>query len=316
MFQKLAVTTAIVSLASVSFAQECQSSKTSMTSMQSSKNDIVKVAVEAGSFKTLVKAVTAADLVKTLQGKGPFTVFAPADSAFGKIPEKALGKLIQNKKALTGVLTYHVVPGRFTAKDVLSKKWLTTAQGQSLRVNMEGGQPHIDNARIIKTDIPASNGIIHVIDSVVMPRKNIVQTAVAAGSFKTLATALKAAGLVGALEGKGPFTVFAPTDAAFAKLPKGTVEALLKDIPKLKSILLYHVVPGRVLSTDIKMAKAIEGAQPMPVRAKTLQGAMVEAMRTKSGVKVSGANVAKADIITGNGIIHVIDRVILPPTKQ
>jgi uncharacterized surface protein with fasciclin (FAS1) repeats len=130
---------------------------------------------------------------------------------------------------------------------------------------------------------------------------NIVETAIAAGSFKTLVTAVKAAGLVETLSGKGPFTVFAPTDDAFAKLPAGTVEGLLKDIPKLKSVLTYHVVAGKVTAADVmKLATA-----------KTVQGQNVS-IDTKAGVKIEGANVVKADVMTDNGVIHVIDQVILP----
>jgi uncharacterized surface protein with fasciclin (FAS1) repeats len=130
---------------------------------------------------------------------------------------------------------------------------------------------------------------------------NIVETAIAAGSFKTLVTAVKAAGLVETLSGKGPFTVFAPTDDAFAKLPAGTIEGLLKDIPKLKSILTYHVVAGKVTAADVMKLKT----------AKTVQGQNVS-IDTKSGVKIEGANVVKADVMTDNGVIHVIDKVILP----
>lgn len=132
-------------------------------------------------------------------------------------------------------------------------------------------------------------------------KTDIVDTAVAAGSFKTLAAALKAAGLIDTLKGPGPFTVFAPTDEAFAKLPAGTIEALLKDIPKLRSILTYHVVAGRVPASEaIKLAKAT-----------TLQGQSVS-IDASAGVKVNGANVTKADIATSNGLIHIIDTVLIP----
>ena len=135
---------------------------------------------------------------------------------------------------------------------------------------------------------------------------DIVDTAVAAGNFKTLVTAVKAAGLVDTLKGKGPFTVFAPTDDAFAKLPKGTVEGLLKDIPKLKAVLTYHVVPGKVMAADVVKLKT----------AKTVQGQEVKIDASKwhlhKNVKINDANVIKADIATDNGVIHVIDKVILP----
>lgn len=130
---------------------------------------------------------------------------------------------------------------------------------------------------------------------------NIVETAVAAGTFKTLVTAVKAAGLADTLSGPGPFTVLAPTDEAFAKLPAGTVDGLLKDIPKLTAVLTYHVIPGKLMAADvIKLASA-----------KTVQGQSVT-IASINGVKVNGANVVKTDIETDNGVIHVIDAVILP----
>jgi uncharacterized surface protein with fasciclin (FAS1) repeats len=135
---------------------------------------------------------------------------------------------------------------------------------------------------------------------------DIVDTAVAAGSFKTLVTAVKAAGLVDTLKGKGPFTVFAPTDDAFAKLPKGTVEGLLKDIPKLTAVLTYHVVAGKVMAADVVKLKT----------AKTVQGQEVKIDASKwhlhKSVKINDANVVKADVVADNGVIHVIDKVLLP----
>jgi uncharacterized surface protein with fasciclin (FAS1) repeats len=146
--------------------------------------------------------------------------------------------------------------------------------------------------------------LAHAADTTTINRlanADLVDTAVAAGTFKTLATALKAAGLVDTLKGPGPFTVFAPTDAAFAKLPPGTVEALLQDIPKLKAILTYHVVAGRVEASDVvKLTKAT-----------TLQGQDLSIDAT-AGVKINNAMVTKADIATSNGLIHVIDTVLLP----
>lgn len=130
--------------------------------------------------------------------------------------------------------------------------------------------------------------------------KDIVDTAVAAGSFKTLVTAVKAAGLVETLKSAGPFTVFAPTDEAFAKLPAGTLDKLLANPADLKQVLLYHVVPGKVMAADVKAGKV-----------KTAQGAQAM-LSTSGGVKIDQANVVKTDIVTSNGVIHVIDAVILP----
>lgn len=265
--------------------------------------DIVETAAEAGSFKTLLAAAQAAGLVETLEGKGPLTVFAPTDAAFARLPEGTIEALLADKEQLAAILTYHVLSGEVLAAKLVKMQWAETVQGQSFRVNVSEDGVMVDDAKVIKADIRAKNGIIHVIDSVILPRPDIVTTAVEAGSFKTLAAALKAAGMIEALQGKGPFTVFAPTDEAFAMLPEGTVEALLKDIPSLQAILKYHVVPGRYDSDDL----------PASANPKTLQGSTVNVRRSKDGkVTVEGANVISADIFAGNGVIHVIDRVILP----
>ena len=134
------------------------------------------------------------------------------------------------------------------------------------------------------------------------PQADIVDTAVAAGSFTTLATALQAAGLIDTLKGDGPFTVFAPTDEAFAKLPAGTLDALLADPSKLQAVLTYHVVPGRVTAADVATLSS----------AATVQGASIM-IDTSMGVRVNDAHVTQADVMTSNGVIHVIDTVLLPP---
>jgi uncharacterized surface protein with fasciclin (FAS1) repeats len=130
--------------------------------------------------------------------------------------------------------------------------------------------------------------------------KDIVDTAIAAGNFNTLVTALKSAGLVATLKGTGPFTVFAPTDAAFAKIPKAQLDALLADKAKLTAVLTYHVVPGKVMSKDVKAGMV-----------KTVQGSSLT-VATMGGVKVDNANVTAVDIVADNGVIHIIDTVILP----
>ena len=138
------------------------------------------------------------------------------------------------------------------------------------------------------------------LSAVTVQAKDIVDTAVAAGDFKTLATALQKAGLVETLKGKGPFTVFAPTDAAFAQIPKDQLDALLADKAKLTAVLTYHVVPGKVMASDVK-----------PGAVRTVQGSALT-VSTAGGVKVNDANVVKTDIVADNGVIHVIDRVVLP----
>jgi uncharacterized surface protein with fasciclin (FAS1) repeats len=136
------------------------------------QKDVVDTAVAAGSFKTLVTAVKAAGLVDTLKGKGPFTVFAPTDEAFAKLPKGTVEDLLkpENKAKLVAVLTYHVVPGKVMAADVVKLKEAKTVQGQSVKIVVEGGKVKVDSANVVKTDIETSNGVIHVIDSVILPK--------------------------------------------------------------------------------------------------------------------------------------------------
>ena len=136
-----------------------------------SKKDIVQTAVAAGSFKTLVAALKAADLVVTLEGAGPFTVFAPTDEAFAKLPKGTVENLLkpENKAQLQNLLKYHVVPGKVMAGDVVTLSSAKTANGQVLKITVQGGAVMVDNANVVKTDIDCSNGVIHVIDTVVMP---------------------------------------------------------------------------------------------------------------------------------------------------
>ena len=229
--------------------------------------DLVGLAASASDFSTLVAAVKAAKLVPALQGEGPFTIFAPTNEAFAKLPKGTVETLLkpENIDQLTAILTYHVVPGKVKAKQVVGLTGATTLQGQRLDIAVSDAGVTVDGARVLKTDLMASNGVIHVIDTVMLPTSdNLAQVAEKAGSFGTLIAAAKAAGLVPALTGEGPLTIFAPTDAAFAALPAGTVETLLKpeNREKLASILKLHVVSGRIDSTaavKAGQAKALSG---------------------------------------------------------
>lgn len=136
---------------------------------EDAKKDVVDTAVGAGSFKTLVTAVKAADLVETLKGDGPFTVFAPTDEAFAKVPKDALDGLLKDKKALTGVLTYHVVPGKVMAADVVKLTEAKTVNGKKLTIATKDGKVTVNGVNVVKTDIVCKNGVIHVIDGVLLP---------------------------------------------------------------------------------------------------------------------------------------------------
>ena len=190
---------------------------------------IVDIAVADGRFQTLVAALQAADLVGALSGEGPFTVFAPTDDAFAKLPDGTVEALLEDIPALTDILLYHVVSGAVLAEDVVMLDSAETLLGESVAIRVEGGMVYVNDAQVVITDIVADNGVIHVIDSVLLPPQEevsntIVDIAVADGRFTTLVTALQEAELVETLSGEGPFTVFAPTDDAFGKLPEGTLD--------------------------------------------------------------------------------------------
>ena len=276
-----------------------------------SGQNIVQTALAAGQFKTLASLLTTAGLADTLSTGGPYTVFAPTDAAFAKVPKATLEALAADPAKLKAVLLYHVVPGAVTAGDVVKLTSAKTLEGESVAIKVTGGSVFIDGAKVVTPDVTASNGVIHIIDSVLIPRslqttaaptKNIVQTAVAAGQFKTLVSLVKKAGLAATLSGKGPFTVFAPTDAAFAKVPKATLAALAKDKMKLRDVLLYHVVKGEVTASQVVKLRS----------AKTLEGKSLSIRVSGKSVLVGGAKVTTADVMATNGVIHVISKVLLP----
>ena len=158
-------------LASATFALNAHADgHANMENHHTQTNDIVDVAIANGSFTTLITAVQAAGLVDTLKSEGPFTVFAPTDAAFSKIPVSTLTSLLNDKETLAGILTYHVVAGKVMANDVVTLSEATTIQGQKVQIKVESGKVYIDNAEVVITDVVASNGVIHVIDTVILPK--------------------------------------------------------------------------------------------------------------------------------------------------
>ncbi len=283
-----------------------------------SGNTIYDIAKANGNFTQLVGAVEAAGLKSTLESSGPFTVFAPTDAAFAAFAASG----IDPEASLPNILLYHVVPGSLKAADVLAAGTLKTAfDGKSFTVAVRGGDavittPDGATARIVMTDIEADNGIIHVIDAVIPPpvnaldlspagdpTKTIAEIAVANGNFDTLVAALDAAGLVNVFASPGDYTVFAPTDAAFAALGADTINALLAD-PKgdLTKILTYHVVGDSLSINQVATSNRIP----------TLNGANLPVSFSGGPVVVDGATVVIANIRASNGVIHVIDAVLVP----
>lgn len=271
------------------------------------KPTIVETAISAGNFKTLVAAVKAAGLAETLSSKGPFTVFAPTDEAFAKLPKATIEMLLkpENKAKLAAILTFHVVAGKVPASAVVKMTSATTVNGQRVAIKAGKKGVMVNGAKVVATDIMCGNGIIHVIDTVILPTgDNLAVTAKKAGKFGTLLAAATAAGLAPALMKDGPYTVFAPTDEAFAALPAGTVESLLKPENKaqLQAILKFHIVSGRVFSDQAAKAG----------KAMTLEGTSLVFAKAGKGLTVGKANIVATDVQAQNGVIHVIDKVMIP----
>ena len=270
-------------------------------------NTVVDIVVNSENHNTLETAVTAAGLVETLSGDGPFTVFAPTDDAFAALPDGTLDAVLADNDMLTAILTYHVVGSTALSTDLMDGMAVTTLNGEDVTVTINMDGVFINDAQVTMADITADNGVVHVIDAVLLPTpppsNTVVDIIVNSEAHTTLETAVIAAGLAETLNGDGPFTVFAPTDAAFANVPAETLDAVLADPALLTAILTYHVVGSTALSTDLMDGMAVT----------TLNGADVTVTINMDGVFINDAQVTMADIVADNGVVHVIDAVLLPP---
>lgn len=272
------------------------------------KETIAEVAIADGRFKTLVAALGAADLVGAVSGEGPITVFAPTDEAFKKLGQPTLDFLLkpENKDALTDILLYHVILGEeFQAANVLERATLKMAQDGLVAVDANAGK--VNTSGLVITDILSSNGVIHVIDTVldpndaVVPNLNIAEVAASTGIVTSLLGAVEATGIGGNLtDTTSPVTVFAPTDEAFAKLPDGLLESLSLD--QIRNILFYHVVAGVVRSTDLF---DLDEANPL----------LGEPIQVNGKLKrINKSDFDLLDIVTTSGNVHIIDQVLIPPS--
>lgn len=283
--------------------------------------DIVDTALAAGNFTTLVAAIQAAGLEEALRGPGPFTVFAPTDEAFGAIPADVLNELVTNpnKGPLQDILKYHVFDGEVLAADALglAGQQVVMLNGDLLGLEEIDGELVLNSAgtapaTVVVTDIIATNGVIHVIDAVLSPadgKGTIVDKLVNLGEFSTLITAVQAAGLDGALSNPGPFTLFAPTDTAFAAIPADVLNGIIADLPTLTDILTYHVISGEIYASD---AVAAAGGSVTMLNGGGLSLDLVEGALVLNDGGNSPATVTVTDYITTNGVIHVIDTVLDP----
>jgi len=278
--------------------------------------NIPEVATANTDLSTLVTALTKGGLVDTLSGTGPFTVFAPTNEAFKKLPVALLGALLlpANKAKLVEILEYHVAKGKVLSTDLRNGQQITTLdEKKTAAVTITDKTIKINDAEVTKADVVAVNGVVHIIDSVLIPPgfvppayESIPEIATADADLSTLVTALTKGALVDLLSGAGPFTVFAPTNEAFKKLPAALLDALLLPANKAKlvEVLAYHVAKGKVLSTDLKNGQKITTLDEKKIVAVNITG---------ETVKINDAEVTKADVMAVNGVVHIIDAVLIPP---
>ena len=277
---------------------------------------IVDVAVANGSFTTLVAALEATGLDVTLSDMdSSFTVFAPTDDAFALLGDETIAALLDDTDTLTDILTYHVIGAEIDSSAAISSAGSTVemVNGDSTGLSLDGDNLLVNTVTVTTVDVEADNGVIHVIDAVLIPpadkgtpTMNIVDTAVSAGDFGTLVTALQAAGLDATLADETQsFTVFAPTDAAFAMIDPDTLDLLLADTEALSDVLLQHVVSGEVSSVT---AYTLNGLSATTVSGAEIPVAINSELDT---LTFGGATVTTTDIYTTNGVIHVIDMVVV-----
>ena len=268
---------------------------------------VVEVIANSENHTTLESAIIAAELNTALSGTGPFTVFAPTDAAFEMLPEGYLEFLLMeaNKDSLASVLSYHVVPGDTTASELMDGMMLPTlVSGDSLFVRLMGEMVHINGAMVTMADIDASNGTVHVIDMVLtQPAASVVDVIMTTDTLSTLATAIEEAELEDALMMEGPYTIFAPANDAFSAIDQADLAALLADPDgDLTDILQYHVVAGTYTSADFT-----DGMMLM-----TLQGEELEISVMNDTILIDTAMVIMSDMMADNGIVHVINGVLMP----
>jgi transforming growth factor-beta-induced protein len=277
-----------------------------------SRGNLIQRLQSDGRFNTLLVALEVAGLKDTVATGGTFTILAPTDAAFAALPPGTVESLVTNVPALQNILLYHAIGGKKSLAQLVRDSTTTTLQGNPVLAMTEGFKVRINGQRVDYTFLPASNGVIHPIEGVLLPPTtdinidSLVDVLVLDGRFTTLIAAVTAAGLADTLATGGPFTVFAPTDAAFAALPPGTVNSLLADIPALQNVLQYHVLGEPKSASKLLLKRSAE----------TLQGADVTVSLNRTGVLINQSRVLNPNVNTPNGIIHVIDAVLLPPSPK
>lgn len=267
---------------------------------------ITEIVQNSPDHNTLEAALDAAGLTDVLNGTDEYTLFAPTDEAFANLPDGLVEALLTDPNGvLSDILKYHVVSGAAASSSLSDGQMITTVNGQDVTVSISDGMVMINGANVTTADIQADNGVVHVIDAVLIPQTTTVYDVVAnSPDHTTLKTAIDAAGLDETLSSPGTYTLFAPTDAAFAAVDPAVLNSLLAD-PEglLTDVLLYHVVGSIALSSNLTSG-------PVP----TLYGEDVNVTVDGSSVMVNNAMVTVADIVTVNGVVHVINAVLVPTT--
>jgi len=273
-------------------------------------NSIYDIVSNSPDHTTLKTAIDACALDGVLSGAGPFTLFAPTDAAFNLLPAGTVTALLNDIPQLTDILKHHVVADSVMSGMLSNGQVVTTLLGTDITVTINSSGVFIDNAQVTVADLVADNGVVHVIDAVLLPptppTNTIYDIVSNSPDHTTLKTAIDACALDGVLSGVGPFTLFAPTDAAFNQLPAGTVTALLNDIPQLTNILKHHVVADSVMSGMLSNGQVVT----------TLLGTDITVTINSSGVFIDNAQVTVADLVADNGVVHVIDAVLLPSSTS
>ncbi|TAJ43965.1 fasciclin domain-containing protein [Methanofollis fontis] len=261
------------------------------------------------NFTMLVTTLDLTGLNETLSAEGSYTLFAPTDEAINEIPEDVLDLLMNDTVMLEMVLSYHLVNGTYYAADLEQMDTLGTMLGMDVNLTVTDDGIMVNDALIIQSDVTCTNGVIHVIDTVLeppgTPDYTIYETLGMADNFTTLVTALDATGLNETLNGTEMYTLFAPTDDAFAALPEGVLDGLLNDTPALTDVLLYHVVDGYMDEESLTMMGEVQ----------SLQGTNLTITVTEEGVMVDNALIMVSDVLCRNGVFHVIDAVLVPPVE-
>ena len=267
---------------------------------------IIDVVRNSSSHTILETLLDEAEFSLPLEGFGPFTLFAPTDAAISALPGELIQQLLNDPDLLEDVLAYHVAGGQALSTNLSNEQVIRTLLDKNIKVTINNGDVFINDAKVIVADIITDNGVVHVIDAVLLPKTTVVDIINNSEEHFVLSSILSLTGLDDALSGNGPFTVFAPTDDAFEAIPEDVLAAIVADESILTSILTYHAIGAKAFSSELSDGQEIV----------TLNGAKVKITINNDGVFVNDAKVTLVDLVADNGVVHVINAVLLPPPSS